>query len=295
MIKSKKLVFFGTEEFSAPSLIRLIAGHYPLAAVVTKPDARSGRGQKLKVPKVVHLAEEAGIKTLQPQKPSEVIPDLKRMEASYGVLVSYGKILPQELIDIFPGGIINVHPSLLPAWRGPSPIEATILSGAKKTGVSLMQLTAEMDAGPVYVQKAVDVALGIDKDFLSTQLAEVGAELLLDKLPAIISGQLRAQPQDDSKASYTQLLRKQDGLIDWKAETAEQIERKVRAYQKFPKTTAQVWGKHEIIITKARLALSPDDGSLVQETKQGYIEILELIAPSGRLVSGSDFIRGYKR
>jgi methionyl-tRNA formyltransferase len=293
MKTSKKLVFFGTENFSLPSLRALIAANYNIAAVVTKPDAPAGRGRQMASPSVKKMAEGGGIKVLQPEKLREVTEDLNSTGATHGVLVAYGKILPQAVIDMFPGGIINVHPSLLPKYRGPSPIESAILNGDTKTGVSLMKLTAEMDAGPVFAQKEVAISPDTDRLRLTSELSELGAKYLLSKLPGILSGQTPPLPQDDSKATYTKLLRKSDGLIDWRGETAEQIERKVRAYLGFPKTTAKIHG-HTVIVSKGRVVNSASEGSLVLPAKDGFFEVLVLIAPSGRTMSGADFSRGYK-
>ena len=261
---------------------------------MTKPAAASGRGLKFKTPKVKFIAERAGVKTFQPEKLSDVIEDLKELEPSHGVLVSYGKILPQEVIDIFPGGIINVHPSLLPEWRGPSPIETTILSGDEQTGISLMLLSAEMDAGPVYKQQVWPLNGTETRLWLYKQLAVAGASLLVDNLEAILDGTLEPKDQDESAATYSKILKKSDGLIDWDSESTMQIERKVRAYQGFPKTTAKIWDKYDVIVTKVRPAQDKNDGELVIGTKDSYIEVQELTAPSGRSVSGKDFKLGYK-
>lgn len=297
---SKKLVFFGTEDFSASSLHRLVAAEYDVVAIVTKPDSKAGRGQQIKESRVAHIAKVATIKTLRPEKLTNINKELKALKPDYGVLVAYGKIIPQDIIDIFPAGIINVHPSLLPKYRGPSPIESTILNGDKVTGVSLMKLTAGMDEGPIYAQKEVDTLPKADRTLLSSYLAEFGADLLLEKLPDIISRRLKPKPQNDSQAIYTKLLKKEDGLIDW-SKSAEQIERRIRAFRGWPRSRTKLHGQ-DIIVTKAQVAKDENDGQLVVKCgsslpagRQGYLEIKELIAPSGRSMSGADFLRGYKR
>jgi methionyl-tRNA formyltransferase len=295
MNKSKKLIFFGTENFSVPSLEKLINAGYDIAAVVTKPDAAAGRGLRPQSPRVKQVAEAHGLTILQPKNLSEsVIKGLQELGAGLGVLVAYGKILPPALIEVFPGGIINVHPSLLPKYRGPSPVETAILKGDKKTAVSLMKLAAEMDAGPVFAVKKVELPAKISRPELYRLLAEIGADLLLQKLPAIIDGRLSPRAQDNSQATYTSLLKKTDGRVDWQTETARQIERKVRAFFGYPKASGQIFGQN-VVITEARLAASENDGALVLPTKEGYLEVLQLVAPSGRTISGADFIRGYKK
>lgn len=306
MSKSKKVVFFGTESFSLPSLHKLIASGYNVVAVVTKPDMRTGRGQHLTTPKVKQLAEKANaeakknkiklnIKMLQPAHLSELKDTLEKLKPDVGILVAYGKIIPQNIIDLFPYGIINLHPSLLPKYRGPSPIEAAIINGDKYAGLSIMKLTAGMDEGPVYAQQQVEIwpEEHLDKLLFSSYLAEHGASLLLQKLPKILNGSLEPKPQDSSKATYTKLLTKREGFLNWE-EPADLSYRKVIAYQDFPKVRAKIKDR-EVIITKARVAASKSDGRLVMKCKPGYLEVLELVAPSGRRMSGAAFLRGYDK
>jgi methionyl-tRNA formyltransferase len=208
-------------------------------------------------------------------------------------LVAYGKIIPKRIIDIFPHGIINIHPSLLPKYRGPTPIEQAILDGASKTGVSLMQLAPEMDAGPVFTQEEIALKGTESKEELAEQLLQTGAKLLAANIHAILDGSLKPTSQDDSDATYTQLIKKQDGLVEWN-KPAEQLEREVRAYLGWPKSRAEIFG-HETIVTKARVAKDHEDGGLVIQCKPGWLEIQELTAPSGRTISGTEFLRGYAK
>jgi methionyl-tRNA formyltransferase len=291
MKKSNKLVFFGTEDFSTAVLPRLIFTDR-LAAVVTKPDVKAGRGQELRSPPVKEMSQKAKIKVFQPTRPMDIYDELLKLKPSHGILSAYGKILPQEIIDIFPGGIINIHPSLLPKYRGPSPIETAILNGDKETGVSLMKLSAGMDEGPVYAQKNVEIPPDYDALELGPYIAQIGADFLIEKLPKIIDGSLKPKPQDDSKATYTKLLKKEDGVLSWH-KPARELERQVRAFIKRPKSRANIFG-HEVIVTKARVVNDQTDGALVVECRPGYLEIMELIAPSGRKMSGQDFLHGYK-
>lgn len=293
MSRSSRLVFFGTEDFSSASLEILLRRGWPVVAVVTKPDSAAGRGLKPYSPLVKSIAESANIDVLQPQTLADLQKHLKNYEATHGVLVAYGKIIPQAVIDAFSGGIINVHPSLLPKYRGPSPIEAAILNGDSKTGVSLMKLTAGMDEGPVYCQSEYTLNGKEDRVSLNKALAEYSALYLEMNLSAIIEGSLQPTPQDGSKATYTKLLSKKDGQTDWK-EPSELLERKVRAYLGFPRLRGPLLG-HEAIVTKARVASGAKDGTLVVECSPGYLEVLELVAPSGRLMSGADYLRGYHK
>lgn len=288
-----RLIFFGTEDFSAASLSALLKADWNICACVTKPDTRVGRGRALNEPKVKQIAKKAEITAYQPAKLQDIHDDIKSLKPTHGVLVSYGKIIPQSIIDLFPGGIINVHPSLLPKYRGPAPIEAPILNGDSKTGVSLMLLTAGMDEGPVYYQKEVPLTGRETKPELAGLLSAIGSKILSDQLSSIIDKSLLPNPQDNSQASYTKLIRKDDGLVDW-GKPAIQLEREIRAYLGYPKSTADIHG-HKVVITRSRIAKSENDGSLIQKCGEGWLEIIELVAPSGRKITGAEFILGYLR
>ncbi|HEX4662531.1 MAG TPA: methionyl-tRNA formyltransferase [Candidatus Saccharimonadales bacterium] len=295
MQTSSPLIFFGTEDFSAVTLQTLIDSGWPVAAVITKPNFRRGRSQQLAQPKVKDIALAANIPVWQPHKLIEVQDDIKKLQPVAGVLVSYGKIIPQSIIDLFTPGIINVHPSLLPKYRGPSPIESAIVHDDSKTGVSIMSLSKDMDAGPVYSQKVVPLTGHETKPELYHQLATIGANLLVEKLPAIISGELTPQPQHETAASYCKLLTKADGLLLPDQKTANVCEREVRAYLGYPKSRLSFDG-HDIIVTKARVAKARNDGDFVIACADNtYLEVQSLVAPSGRTVSGADFLRGHKK
>lgn len=294
MTTSRSVVFFGTEAFSAPALQALIAAGYPIAYVVTKPDTPRGRGRKLESPEVKKIAEAHGIPVLQPAKLADIQTELEALVHPVGVLAAYGKILPQRTLDVFePTGIINIHPSLLPQYRGPSPIEAAILDGLTETGISLIKLTAGMDEGPIFAQVTVALTGRETKPELSEHLAQKGAELLVTHLPRIISGGLQPTPQSDN-ASYTSLLSKDIGRIDPIRDTAELAARKVRAYLGYPKTRLPL-GEHEIIVMQATPTTGADLSPLVIRCADAtYLRIDELIAPSGKKMNAEAFIRGYR-
>ena len=292
-----KLVFFGNERLAtavstdAPTLRALVAAGYEIKAVVSTHAEQISRQKRTL--EIIDVAHAYHIPVHLPEKLSSIKNVLQKTAAEAAVLVAYGKIIPQEIIDIFPGGIINIHPSLLPKLRGSTPVETAILNGLEETGVSLMKLTAEMDAGPVYAQQTVPLSGSETKPELALKLLNEGCQLLLDHLDGILAGSLMPEPQDETAATYTRLLTKPDGHLDF-SEPAELVERKVRAFLGFPKTRAKIFNR-EIVITKARLAASRRDGDLVLECQPGYLEILELTAPSGRTMTGSEFIRGYQR
>ncbi|MGV9002341.1 MAG: methionyl-tRNA formyltransferase [Candidatus Saccharimonadaceae bacterium] len=289
---SKTIVFFGTDEFSAVSLRELIAKGFTIAAVVTKPDSKKGRGRELSKSTVKEIAEANNITVWQPLKVSEIIEDVKKLDTPMGVLVSYGKIIPQSVIDLFTPGIVNVHPSLLPLYRGPSPIESAILNGDTETGVTIMQLSAGMDAGPIYSQVTVLLNDTETLPELEPQLAELGAQQLSVTLPAIINEAITPTPQNDDVATYCKLLSKEASFLDTAALTAEQAERQVRAYLAFPKTKTLINGQ-QIVITKAHvtsIASSPLD---IKCSDDRYLAVDELIGPSGKPMNAASFINGY--
>lgn len=294
---SKTIVFFGTDEFSAVSLRELIAKGFVVGAVVTKPDSRKGRGRELKKPIVKEIAEAHDIPVWQPLKVSEIADTITELtlhtgDAPIGVLVSYGKIIPQSIIDLFSPGIINVHPSLLPLYRGPSPVESAILNGDTETGVTIMQLSAAMDAGPLYTQVTVPLNDTEEAPELEQHLAELGAQELCRVLPAVINGSLQPVAQNDDVASYCQLLKKDDSILDTTRYTAEQAERRVRAFLAFPKTKATVAGQ-SIVVTKAHVTGTATSDLDIACADGRYLSVDELIGPSGRAMSAQAFINGY--
>jgi methionyl-tRNA formyltransferase len=250
-----------------------------------------GRTRKPRPLEIAEVAKAYNIPLLLPEHLNDIKEQLESLGAEAAVLVAYGKIIPKEIINIFPRGIINLHPSLLPKYRGPTPLEQTILDGALQTGVSIMQLTPEMDAGPVFAQEKINLSGTETKTELAEKLLELGSRIMLGSLPGILDGLLTPKPQNDSEATYTRLLKKEDGVVDWN-KPAELLEKEVRAFLRFPKSQARVLDK-DIIITKSRVAKDKNDGDLIMQCKPGWLEIQKLIAPSGRTMSGAEFLRGY--
>lgn len=290
---SKTIVFFGTDNFSLIALQGLIKSGYNIAAVVTKPDSKSGRGQVLTASSVKKLALEHNITVWQPSKVSEINDSIQSLgDNVVGVLSSYGKIIPETTINLFTPGIINIHPSLLPLYRGPSPIESAIKNGDKQTGVSIMKLTAGMDSGPIYGQTVHKLSGHETRPELYQTLALAGTEALLSLLPTIIDESLQPTPQDDSKVLYCKLLAKDDAWLKPNDVTAQTAERFVRAHLGFPKTKIDILG-HTVIITKAHVSSEQKTPLDLQCQSGGFLTIDELIAPSGRTMSAKDFLNGY--
>ncbi len=300
MNKSKKLIFFGTETFSLETLRALVENNFDVVAVVTKPNSRKGRGRKLVAPAVKVYAENNSIPVIQNSDIKVLEEELRQLHPYAGVLSSFGRIIPSSMLAMFDGGIINVHPSLLPKYRGSSPIEQSILNGDNETGVSIMKLVEKMDAGPIYAQKTVSLSVVETSVNLYKKLANVGAQLLVDNLKDILDDGLKPKAQDERLATYAPTITKVDGRIDW-SQPAEIIERQVRAYLGWPGSKTTI-AEMEVTITKiAVIKGSGPVGSM--ETRNGVINvycgknilaILRLKPAGKREMSASQYLAGNK-
>ncbi len=297
MTSGRKLIFFGNERLisglsstDAPVLTALIEAGYDIKAIVANDSGTKSR--KPKPLEVAEIAQARGIPIHLPTKPMDIYDLIADYEADAAILVAYGRIVPQKLIDLFPFGIINIHPSLLPLYRGPSPIESAIVNGDSITGVSIMSLTAKMDAGPVYHQIPVYLAGNETAPHLAANLASLAASELVATLPKIFDGSLQPLLQDEARATYCNLITKSDARLDPDMQTAQQAERLVRAYTAFPKARIQVGG-YDLIITDASLSKHQKTPLDVAFKDGEYLSINQLIAPSGKTMSADAFITGY--
>ena len=238
-----KIVFMGTPGFALPSLKALLAEHDVLA-VVTQPDRPAGRGKAMRPSPVKQLAREAGIGLLQPRRIREqaAIEALRELEADVFVVVAYGQILPQALLDLPRYGTVNAHASLLPRWRGAAPIQAAIRAGDAVSGVTIMLLDAGLDTGPLLAAQPIELKNDETGASLHDKLAQLGADLLLDTLPKYLSGEIQPSPQDDALATYAPQIRKSEGEIDWR-NSASEIDRLVRAFTPWPGAYTRWAGK----------------------------------------------------
>lgn len=288
-----KIVFFGTEDYSLVTLRALVDSGLKVAAVVTKPDAPRGRGHKMSEPPVKTYAKEHGIEVWQPKKLAEITEDIRKLQPVVGVLVAFGKIIPQDTIDLFTPGIINIHPSLLPRWRGPSPIEAAIANRDAETGVSIMKLDAGMDSGPIYSQKTIALNKTETKPEMYDRLFNLGSDMLALALPDITSGSLEPTEQDHSQATYCQLLSKDMSLIDPSLMTAAEADAHVRAHLGFPRSRIKI-DHLSPIVTKAHISTHASGTLSVKCKDNQFLVVDELIAPSGKTMSAEAFKRGYQ-
>jgi methionyl-tRNA formyltransferase len=311
MLVAMSIVFIGTPDFAVPSLRRLAADGHVITAVITQPDRPAGRGRHLAPPPAKLAAEELGLPVLQPPtlRDAEPLDAIRTLQPEAIVAIAYGQILRQELLDIPPRGVLNVHPSLLPRHRGASPIAGAILAGDDETGVSIMLMDAGMDSGPILAQRRVLIKPLDATGTLTTSLAELGAALLAETLPRWLAGEIEPQPQDDSQATVTRLIRKEDGAIDWTLSAVE-IWRRVRAYTPWP-GAATALANEPLLIRRAWplsgssgeppgtvVALPPSvppeahAAAFAVQTGDGLLAVLELQRAGRRALSSGEFARG---
>lgn len=304
-MKLNKILFFGNERLAtglsttAPTLRALIAAGYDITGVVVA-QKQIGKSRNARDLEIVQVATAHDIPVFSPDKLTDFADELRAMQADAAVLAAYGKIVPQSIIDLFPRGIINIHPSMLPKHRGSIPIESVILNGEPETGVSIMQLVAKMDAGPVYKQQQVSVSKNVSKQALADQLQQLGAELLIENLPAILDGSLQPTLQDDSAATYDERITKEQSHLDF-TKSAEQLEREIRAYAVWPRSRTTL-GAIECIITSAHV--EPGEGTsgeLWRDAQQigvycsQDILVVDTLLPAGKKeMPASSFIAGYQ-
>ena len=296
------IAFFGTADFSAPSLRALLDAGYSVDPVITKPDAPGKRGTALQPPQVKTIAEEASIPVLQPASKEELAAGIGDYpDVTGGVVVAYGMLIPEEVLNHFSQPLINVHASLLPRWRGPSPVAAAILHGDQQTGISLMQLTPEMDEGPVYLRETIDLEGSETRPGLEARLAELGGETIGQRLEDIRGGWLKPEPQDGSQATYAPLLDKSAGEIDWQ-QSAEYLARQIRAFLGWPGSHTLI-SNHRVTIEAARPVdqhgqpgtFQFRNGRLIGYAGDGGLDITRLKPAGKSSMTGDAFARGYMR
>jgi methionyl-tRNA formyltransferase len=264
---SKKILFFGNERLAtgvttkAPAFNRLLREKYEIAGLILAQNLQAQTRVQREI-EIAEIADKYHVPILFPDKLYKTVDQLKAFHAEIGILIAYGKIVPQSIIDIFPKGIINIHPSLLPLHRGPTPLESVILQGEHNTGVSLMRLSNKMDAGPIFVQQEIALTGEETKQELADTLSNLGTELLIKTLPDILHSVIEPTPQLEG-ATFDKLISKNDGVIDWN-KPAIAINREIRAFLNWPRSTFWL-GEHKLIATKAHtIDTSNPDISLKQ-------------------------------
>lgn len=239
-----KIVYMGTPDFAVAPLEALIRAGHQVTAVVTQPDKQKGRGKEIQMTPVKECALKYNIPVFQPIKikEKEAVDRLREYPADIFVIAAFGQLLSEEILKMPPLGCVNIHASLLPAYRGAAPIQWVILNGEKETGVTIMQMEKGLDTGDMLLKKAIPIEPKETGESLHDKLMEVGAELIVEALPLIESGTILPEKQEDSKSSYASRLNKEMGHIDWNKD-AEELERLVRGLNSWPSAYTTYRGK----------------------------------------------------
>ena len=246
-MKHFRIIFMGTPEFAVPSLLRLIEDGHEIAAVVTQPDRKRGRGGSVSYSAVKKAAVDRGISVLQPERIRRAVDEIADLGAELFVTCAFGQILPKNLLDIPKYGCINVHASLLPKYRGAAPIQRAVMNGDRYTGVTTMMTDAGMDTGDILLKEVIPVPVDMTAGELHDILMDIGAGLLSETLLKLGEGGLEATPQDDDFATYAPMLKKEESIVDW-AKSASIIHDKVRALNPWPGCFTKYNGKRMRII-----------------------------------------------
>jgi methionyl-tRNA formyltransferase len=293
------IVFAGTPEFACQSLRSLIEFGLVPQAVLTQPDRPAGRGKKLTSSPVKTCALAQNIPVWQPKtlKDPEIVAELENLNADLMIVAAYGLLLPQNVLDLPRLGCLNVHASLLPRWRGAAPIQAAILAGDERTGISLMKMESGLDTGPVYVREAIAIGASENAGELHDRLAMLGGEMLTRHLQPIERGELRAEQQDEDEATYAGKIRSGDALLDWQL-TATQLHRSVRAYNPVPGAWFELDGERVKCWSAAlRDGRSETPGTVLSAGSEGIdvccgegvLRLLQLQRPGRNRVSAAEF------
>lgn len=307
--RKSKIAFMGTPEIAAIVLEKLLNSGLYIQAVFTRPDKPKGRSKKLVKSSVKLLAEVQNLPIKQPENKGELAKEMEKLKPDLIVVVAYGMILPKEVLDAPKFGAINVHPSLLPLYRGSAPISAPILNGDKKTGITIMEMNEKMDEGDILVQEEIALDGKETTPELTERLAELSGEMLTDVIPAYISGNIKPKAQDHKKATYTKMIKKEDGQIDFRKETAEEIERKSRAFLPWPGVYTHWNGKkldlYEVEVIRGLNPLGPKGSTLLPGkvivrnnriligAKKDAISPRYIKLEGKNKIPATDFLRGY--
>jgi methionyl-tRNA formyltransferase len=299
-----RTIFMGTPQFAVTILESLLHSYCRVLAVYTQPDKPAGRGRPVVYPAVKKLALERQIPVMQPEhlKSSTVVKKLAGFQPELIVVAAFGAILPPEVLSLPKFSCLNVHPSLLPRHRGPSPIANTILCGDELTGVTIMLMDAGMDTGPILAQEEVEISSMHTTGSLSAELAEVGARLLLETLPRWLGGEIRPRAQDDYQATYSKLITSKEAEIDWRLSAVE-IWRKVRAYNPWP--ICYTWYKEKRLKIHRAIPVGsvaegeigevvalPEQPGVGVVTGEGILELCQVQLEGKSEMPVNDFIRG---
>lgn len=295
-----RVVYFGTANFSVP-ILRRLNQHYSIRGIVTQPDKQQGRGKKILFSPLKNASIDLDIPIFQPTNLTvdTFLGLLTELNPDCIIVAAYGKILPKWILDFPKLGCINVHASLLPRWRGASPIQASILAGDVKTGVSIMLMDEGMDTGVILDQKGINIGSKDTYSIIESKLSLMGADLLVDKLPLYAEGKIKPIPQDEEKATYCSLIKKEDGRLDFN-HPAHLLERQIRAYNPWP-ICFMNWDSNNLKVYCADVSetriLGPFERGVINRlpavgTAYKDLLLVEVQSPGKRIMSGREFLNG---
>ncbi len=300
-----RIIYMGTPDFAVNPLKALIMSSHEVAAVFTQPDKPQGRKQQLVMPPVKKLALEYGIPVYQPERirEPEYLALIKSMKPDVIVVAAFGQIVTKEILDAPRFGCINVHASLLPRYRGASPIQWSILNGDTQTGVTIMRMNEGIDTGDIILQRTIPIGEDDTADTLFDKLSALGGPLVLEVLDQLSSGTVSYQKQDEEQACYVKMIKKEMGLMDW-SKPAVVLERQVRAFNPWPCAYTFLEGK-QLKIWRSQVCAPPalkavpgqifiKDRELAVMTGDGALKILELQLAGKKRMQGRDFLMGYR-
>ena len=296
-----RLIFLGTPAFAVPTLERIVEAGHTVLEVITQPDRPRGRGQQPAASPVKQAAMRLGLPLFQPERVrrAEAVEHLRAIPVDAMVVVGYGQIIPQSVIDLAPLGIINVHGSLLPKYRGAGPIQWAIRNGETRTGVTTMRIDAGLDTGDMLLKTATEIGPDETSVDLGRRLASMGADLLVETLAGLVSGKISPEKQNDALATYAPMLKKEDGRIDWK-QSAESIHNLVRGFQPWPGGYASFRGQ---TLHLWRTKVATDTGApgaivslkpLVVACHEGALELVEVQLEGRKRMPAADFANGVR-
>lgn len=297
---SIRVVFMGSPDFALPSLRSLAEAHH-VVGVVTQPDRAAGRGRELKAPPVKTLAFELGIPIIQPRslREPEAVSQLQAWKPDLIVVAAFGQILKKDVLELPQYGCVNVHASLLPRWRGAAPIQAAVLAGDEETGVTIMKMDAGLDTGPMLAMRKIRIQLDDTAGSLFGALSTLGADLLIETLPAYMDGKIASQPQPGDGVTYAPMLKKEDGRLDF-TQSAVDLERRIRAMNPWPAAWFE-WNGNPLKVMRGIVGGGKGLGSGIRLIVEGRpavscaegVLILEEVQPPGKKVmTGQAFLSG---
>lgn len=299
-----RVLFFGTPDFAVPTLSRLLTSPHSVAAVVTQPDRPKGRGQQIAAPPVKEIAERHHLRVFQPTRLNDesLLTELRDLRPDLGVVAAYGRLLSQRLLDLPRLGMINVHASLLPRWRGAAPVHRAVLAGDERTGVTIMRVVLQLDAGPMLASVATSIDPNETSDMLEHRLAQLGADAVAPVMARLEAGDQTAAVQDEAYVTYAAKLTRADSRIDW-ARPSRAVHNQIRGLQPWPLASARLNGRrlslirseveHEHLLdAEPGAVLFTDKDTISVACRPGAVRLLELQPEGRRIMTVREFHNG---